>query len=140
MDLEQRLEKLKDLRDNLNLYVKECIELNDNIITDLVTEDQLFTRGIGGDGNALDDYAPLTIKIKTEKGQPTDRVTLRDTRDFHNSFRIEADQVQFEIKADDWKTPVLISNYGKRILALSDENLKHFVDEYLQPYLLKKIE
>ena len=30
-------------------------------------------------------YSPTTVRIKQEKGQPTDRVTLRDTGDWQNA-------------------------------------------------------
>ena len=139
MDIETRLALLVDLKENLSTYVRECIELNDNVITDLVTENQLYDKGIDGDGDSLGSYAPLTIQIKREKGQPTDRVTLRDERDFHNSFRVETDSIQFTIKADDWKAPVLISYWGEKLLALTDENLEYFAREYIIPYLTDKI-
>lgn len=52
-------------------------------------EEQLFEQGINRLGVDIMDYAPyspLTIAIKEEKGQPTNRVTLRDTGDFEASF------------------------------------------------------
>ena len=49
-------------------------------------QDQLFTTGEDGDGVSLGNYSPITIKIKKRKGQPTDRITLKDTGAFYDSY------------------------------------------------------
>ena len=83
-------------------------------------------------------YTPYTIEVKTIKGQPTDRVTLRDTGEFHESFYIEASDTQFVIKAHDWKTEKLIRTYGREILGLTRENLNELIHSYIYPELLSK--
>lgn len=62
-------------------------EFTDYIIH-LNTIEQLFRKGEDNDGNALGEYSEKTKNIKYDKGQPYDRVTLRDTGDFYASFKI----------------------------------------------------
>lgn len=68
-------------------------------------------------------YTQATVNYKQFVGQPTDRVTLRDTEDFHRSFTIEFKRLQFEITALDYKTSALKAKYGDRIFGLTNANL-----------------
>jgi hypothetical protein len=68
----------------------------------LNTNIQLF-RGIDSQGQFLDDigggYTTRTIQIKQRKGQPTDRVTLKDTGEFYKSFSVDVFRDEFVIDA-----------------------------------------
>lgn len=63
-------------------------------IIHLNTINQLFEKGEDSLGRKLDDlgggYSPYTIMKKIEKGQPFDRVTLKDTGDYYDSYKISA--------------------------------------------------
>lgn len=123
-------------------YIREAIEENEAFIIDMNTEDQLFERGVNRNEVDISDYAPytpFTIQIKLEKGQPTNRVTLRDEGDFHSSFYIEYLDNGFELKASDEKTEKLIKKYGRQILGLTDGNLQEVIDDYVKPFLISKI-
>lgn len=120
-------------------YIQNIILDNEAFICDMNAEEQLYEKGINRLGVSLSDYAPyspVTIEFKREKGQPFDRVTLRDEGEFESSFFIEADREQFEIKASDWKTEELIKKYGSQILGLTDENKAEVIHEYIHPELL----
>lgn len=102
-------------------------------------EEQLFEQGVNRLGVSIMDYAPyspVTIAIKEAKGQPTNRVTLRDEGDFQSSFFLEVGDKEFEIKAADWKTEELIKKYGRQILGLTDENIKILIWHYIFPDLI----
>mgnify|MGYP000929199462 FL=1 len=104
-------------------------------------EEQLFEQGINRLGVEIMDYepySPFTIEIKEQKGQPTNRVTLRDEGDFESSFYLEVGDKQFEIKASDFKTEDLIKKYGRQILGLTDENIAALIWQYIFPDLMKK--
>lgn len=123
------------------MYIQRIIMDNEAYIVDLNAQDQLYEEGINRLGVSIMDYAPyrpLTIAIKEQKGQPTNRVTLRDTGDFENSFYLEVGDKQFEIKASDWKTESLIKKYGRQILGLTDENISSLIWDYIYPDLMKK--
>jgi hypothetical protein len=120
--LQKRLSKF-DFEKELLRIVQE----NDNVAIDLNTDSQLFDKGIDSRGNLLPGpYAPFTIDIKGLKGQPTDRITLRDTGDFHDSFFMDAGSFPIKIDASDSKTSELKSDWGEDIFGLTDESLEEF--------------
>lgn len=121
--------------------VQQIIWDNEAYIIDMNAEEQLFEQGINRLGVSIMDYAPyspITISIKQQKGQPTNRVTLRDEGDFHSSFFLEVGDKQFEIKAADWKTEDLIKKYGRQILGLTDENISKLIWQYIYPDLMSE--
>lgn len=120
--------------------IRKVIEDNDAEICDMNAQEQLYEQGINRLGVDISDYAPyspITIDIKKLKGQPTNRVTLRDEGDFHSSFYVVATDTSFEVKAKDAKAEHLLSKYGQQILGLTRENLITLVHEYIYPNLLR---
>lgn len=139
-NLRQRVTEFNGLLQSGRLIQSIILE-NEYVITDMNSEDQLYEQGINRLGVNIMDYAPyspLTIEIKKEKGQPYNRVTLRDEGDFEQSFYVEADRQQFTIKAADWKTEDLIQRYGRQILGLTEENKIILIWEYIYPELKAK--
>lgn len=142
----QSIEDLRERVDTLNagltsgLFVREIIDDAETtaFIIDCNAQDQLYEQGINSLGVSIADYMPyrpLTISIKEAKGQPTDRVTLRDEGDFEDSFYLEVNNTQFEIKASDFKTEDLIKKYGRQILGLTSENISELIWKYIYPNL-----
>ena len=139
-NLRQRVTEFNELLQSGRLIQSIILE-NEYIITDMNSEDQLYEQGINRLGVNIMDYAPyspLTIEIKKEKGQPYNRVALRDEGGFEQSFYVEADTQQFTIKAADWKTEDLIQRYGRQILGLTEENKIILIWEYIYPELKAK--
>jgi len=139
-DLRERVIGLKNGLDS-GAWLRGIIMDNEAIICDMNAEGQLYQSGVNTYGVPIMDYMPYmpyTIEVKTIKGQPTDRVTLRDTGDFHESFYVEATDTQFVVKAHDWKTEKLIRKYGREILGLTRENLNELIHKYIYPELLSK--
>lgn len=121
--------------------IQNIIWENEAYIVDMNAEEQLFEQGINRLGVEISDYAPyspVTIEIKEAKGQPTNRVTLRDEGDFESSFFLEVGTKLFEIKASDWKTEELIKKYGRQILGLTDENIAILIWQYIYPDLMNE--
>lgn len=121
--------------------IQNIIWDNEAYIVDLNAEEQLYEQGINRLGVEIADYAPyspVTIAIKEAKGQPTNRVTLRDEGDFASSFFLEVGDKQFEIKASDFKTEDLIRKYGRQILGLTDENIAILIWQYIYPDLINE--
>jgi len=144
--MENNLLKLKDnireLGDDLPDVLADIIRNNEHVILDMNTQDQLYERGINRLGVSLADfepYAPFTLRMKQMTGQPTDRVTLRDTGDFTRSFYLDVSKEGFEIKAADTKTNELVAKYGKQIFGLTKENSEELVKEYIIPDLMKHL-
>ena len=98
------------------------------------TEEQLFRRGQDSEGNELfPPYTPFTVSIKQSKGQPTDRVTLYDTGQFHASFFVDWRPTEFEIYARDVLTPKLAGKYGPEIFGLDDNSQQDLIDNLRDP-------
>ena len=134
--------KLEDYRDNINSYLEAAtIEAEDTIIDMNIS--QLYDSGERRDGKRITpEYAPETVAIKKKKGQPTNRVTLRDTFEWQASFWVQYYPDGFEIKASDWKTERLTQKYGDEILGLQDEMVKYLCETFYLPRLrteLRKI-
>lgn len=122
-------------------YIAEIIERNDWQIIAWNTYDQLYDKGITATGVSIWDYAPyspITIQYKQEMGQPYDRVTLRDTGEFYQSFYLQIDNEKFAFDAEDWKTRDLLRLYGDEIMGLTDSNIQRLEDEILLPELMER--
>lgn len=138
--LEDLITRLRSFELEMQEAIEKVIRDNQEIIVEMNSEDQLFEKGITSQGKSIADYAPyrpVTIQIKQAKGQPTDRVTLRDEGDFHSSFYIEFQSDGFEIKASDRKAPKLLFQYGTEILGLSDENFLDLANNYIRPAIIE---
>jgi len=99
-------------------------------IEDLVTEDQLL-QGKDNKGKPIrPKYSPFTVRIKRLKGQPFDRVTLKDEGDYHRSIDVRfgtgSSQHVFVFFATDEKSEMLERKYGKDLLGLNPESLEEF--------------
>lgn len=109
----------------LHVFKKEA---NTDLVLLLNTDEQLF-QGLDAEGKSLKEigggYAPLTIELKRLKGQPTDRVTLYDTGEFYNSFRVFAGKTHLDITADTLKEGDvdLQDRYGRNLLGLNDDSI-----------------
>ncbi len=96
-------------------------------------QDQLFITGEDGNGLSLGDYSPVTVKIKRAKGQPTDRITLKDTGEFYNSYEIDPFKGGFFINADGKKKDTdLFFQYGEDILKPNEETSTLIAEYYEQ--------
>jgi len=106
---------------------REIIRLN--------TEEQLFFKGVDSNNITLGDYTPFTVEIKKEKGQRFENITLRDTGDFYESFRVRATKEYFEISADPIKEDTnLFIEFGIDILGLTDESTKKLKEVILPEF------
>lgn len=113
----------------------------------LNTWDQLYDRGIDSEGKSLGHYQPYTVFLKEKKGQPTDRVTLRDTGDFYKSFKVKFLNLDIQIVSDPIKYgPLgavnLLTQWGKEIIGLTEESLSILRDkaiEILTPLIKEKL-
>ena len=108
----------------------------------MIARDQLYDRGIEGRGISIMSYQPYavsTVKRKQRKGQPWDRVTLRDTGEFHDSLHVEFDGEGFYVTSTDDKAKYLLARYGKTIFRLTDENLSELLNNYIKPELTEKL-
>lgn len=137
----QLASKLESFQNTIPELIAKTIKANEEIVVEMNSEDQLFERGVDRNNKALasrEPYSKMTLEIKRQKGQPTSRVTLRDSEDFHKSFYIQYNSDGFEIRASDWKFGDLVDRYGP-IMGLTDENLTDLLQSYILPALLNEL-
>lgn len=133
--------------------IVEVERTTDDIILDLVKtkedkvirmniDDQLY-QGFDSNGQSIKPpYRPKTVRKKKRKGDPYDRVTLRDEGDFHASFFVIYGGDEFELSAKDAKKVWLERRYGSAIYGLTDDNverLRNLIREPLIDELKKRI-
>lgn len=113
--------------------ILQVVSLNDEKALNLNRDVQLFDEGSDSKGELLTPpYADVTVFLKGLAGQPSNRVTLRDTEDFHNSFFMDTSKFPVKIDAADSKTSELKEEYGDDIFGLDEDSLKEF-GEFILP-------
>lgn len=138
-NLEYRLRKFKDI---VHDELFDIIRQKEEIIKDYVRQQQLYRRGITGDGKRIWDtqpYAPRTIKNKRRKGQVTTRVTLKDTGKFYDEFDVVITAEGFYLTSNTEYSIYLEKRYGDNIYRLTDENLKRLLNVHIRPELKKRL-
>ena len=112
-------------------FKKLVISLN----TEGTPTSQLFELGEDSTGKKLSqiggDYSPFTVQEKQRKGQPTDRITLKDTGDFYRTFDVIPFKGGFRIEADPQKEENnLEEEWGANIIGLNQQNIEIIVNFY----------
>ena len=133
--------RLRKYREILDSELKEEIMRNKDVIINMIITEQLYNLGIEGRGIEIWSYQPYTastIRRKHKKGQPYDRVTLKDTGKFYASLDIVFDDNGFYVTSSDSKAQGLLEKYGKTIFRLTNENLKTLLNDYIRPSLKEK--
>lgn len=134
--------RLRAFKDSLPTMLEDIIRAKEDVIVSAIADDQLYRRGINGRGIKIMDYMPYTagtIKTKKRKGQPTTRVTLRDTGAFHESMHVVFEPDGFYITADDKKTPDLVAKYGPEIFRLTNKNFTRILRSHIRKELVKRL-
>ena len=137
------MSKLRDFQKRSNDLVKNWPQIRSDalneakeIALDVITDDQLFKKGIDGDGNKLPlPYAPFTISIKKALGQPTDRITLKDTGAFYDGFFANISGDNMTIGSSDSKSSKLHKVWGKSISSMTKANTEIYAREDVLPVL-----
>jgi len=99
----------------------------------------LFNEGIDSQGNKLPEYSETTKRIKAKKGQPTNRMTLKDTGDFHRGFFARLSNGKMTISSKDDKTNELTGRYGQDIFGLQADDRRLVSREMVLPELIKEL-
>lgn len=140
-----------------NLEKAFLISLDRKTQNDIIQQIQkrLYKKGIDGNSRTLrtdkshdnkisDFYSGTTVFLKSQKGQPYNRVTLNDSGSFYKSFNFKKRKKEFGVDAnfnigDNHIQSNFIGMYGKKqfenaILKLTDNELQTLLN-----YLLPKI-
>jgi phage gpG-like protein len=130
--------KLKELKDTINKGIQTSIQKNEQVLVKQQTDVQFDE---GKDSNSISfipSYATSTIIAKRRKGQPTDRVTLKDTGDLYKSISIKANTTQAVISASVPYFNYLVTHYkNNSILGIQDDAMEAFLVRYTLPEIEK---
>jgi hypothetical protein len=100
---------------------------------------QQLEAGLDAEGQRIEPpYTGTTREIKKQKGQPTDRVTLKDKGDFYRGIVAKVRAQDVGLEGTDSKTQELQEKYGQNIIGLSDEAVDAFREDYVRPELQYK--
>ncbi len=130
---------LEELQKAINPTIKETINQNKPLIIDQQTDGQMFEGKDANNKTLVPSYALSTKVIKRKKGQPTNRVTLKDTGDLYNSITIDAKTNEAIISANVEYFKYLVAHYDKNIiLGLNEEFKEEFTKQKVLPNLANK--
>jgi hypothetical protein len=123
---------------DFNAVIRETVEETTEELT--IYQQQQMYAGRRSDGDTIyPSYTLLTEEIKTGKGQPTDRVTLKDTGAFYRGITVTASANSVKITSTDSKTGMLEEKYGEEIFGLNADSAAKYSENELEPIALKKI-
>ena len=126
--------KLDEMRENVNRLVRETFDEHKSLIIHYNADEQMYKLGQDSKGSIIRPaYRPATVRIKKAKGQPTDRVTLKDTGRFHKNLIVTPKEDYVEISSDVEYAKYLFKRYGDDVLGIQEELLKEFVVRYVVP-------
>jgi hypothetical protein len=92
-------------------------------IEELITINQLYEKGIRGDGKSLGEYSSYTKIKKQEASQKYSNVTLIDEGDFYDSVKLFLKSGIWYVDGETEKEDKDLRDvYGDEILDLTDEN------------------
>jgi hypothetical protein len=128
--------KLKELKASINPTIQETINRTKPLLIDEQTNGQMY-KGEDSEGKQfVPSYALSTRVIKRKKGQPTNRVTLKDSGDLYKSIKIDAKTNDMIISANVEYFKYLVTHYDQNtILGLQPE----FLEQYTKQVILKNL-
>lgn len=133
IDLKERLSRV----DVSNIAVKSIKQTSDDLVD--WQKEQLFT-GKNSAGKMIRPfYKPATKAIKKKKGQPIDRVTLKDQGDFYDAINVDVGTEVWNIYSLDPKAKFLEGRYSPKIYGLNNSSLAGYTSD-VRPVFLKKME
>lgn len=119
----------------VNVFSLQVVQ---DFVIDLNTQNQLFDENVGSENVLLPMYSPITMNLKPD-GYP-DRFTLNDTGDFYDSFRLEIGSNYFLIAADGNKEDEnILDKYSDfKVLGLTEDSKELLVD-FIKPFIKQEI-
>lgn len=137
-DVVQKLaDSIEEFEKNTDQIVIDIVKDNSGQVLDL-NRLQMFE---GKDGNGVEidpPYADSTIARKRRKGNPYDRVTLKDEGDFYRLLDLKFSGDSFQIQSNDTKSVYLERKYGEDIYGLDEERMTQ-LKGLIQERMTKKL-
>jgi hypothetical protein len=125
---------LKQLPQLLATTVDEVVR--DNVAVFELDNQEQLAAGLDATGQRIEPpYTGTTRELKKQKGQPSDRVTLKDRGDFYRGLVARVRGQEVENVGTDPKTAELEQKYGPDIVGVSEPDIEDFRQQLLLPEL-----
>lgn len=124
---DKQIKVLKEFNRNPGHTIIELSKQFEAEILDYITDNQLFQGKDSDDKEIAPPYTAFTISVKQGKGQPTDRVTLRDEGDFYDRMELDFRPGEFAVVNSDSRLRSLEQKYGNKILGLSRDGVDELI-------------
>jgi hypothetical protein len=135
LDIIDRMEQLKREYETLI-----TISVEDTAADFKKMNTEQMYEGVLNNGEPIQpEYAVSTIARKKSKGQPYDRVTLRDKGDFYRGYHLQVINGELVEDSNVQYAPDLEKKYTPKIYGLNEENHETYVNFYLEPDLQKRV-
>jgi hypothetical protein len=132
---------LNEIKGSINSSLQQSFNNNQEQAKDL-NRVQMFA-GIKIDNTAIfPDYADSTKRYKLNKGQPIDRVTLRDTGEFYENLQINAKPDEVVFSSPTSYSAYIFTKYNREsnVLGLTMQNIRVFYEQFTKPILKQNID
>lgn len=118
--------------------MNDCINNSSETILD-ANRDQLFSGKDKQGKEIIPEYTPKTISKKKKKRQPTDRVTLKDTGEWHRSLFMKTESNKIFIDSEHELTDKLLEKYdrGNDTILGIPQNKKTDINESIMDKFIK---
>lgn len=126
LDFQNRISSLE-----LNRIAAQTMRQTEKDFIDWQKE-QLFSGKLSTGGKIKPAYKKATVRIKKTKGQPTDRVTLKDKGWFYDGIVLDIGLEIFKVTSEDDKTPLLVTKYSEDIFGLNKISMAGYRDDARQ--------
>jgi len=153
-NLAKKLQNGEKLYNRIAKQILSKREVKGYIIT--LIQERLYNQGTTSDNTKLRTdfakgsyfYSDKTLSIKNTKGERTQNVTLNDTNEFYESFKIEASREFYDIIADFQKESGHISeNFSRQfnsdedfeqvILDMNEDEYNEFLERVFKPQFVQ---
>jgi hypothetical protein len=136
--IDKAIKKLKLMKLSINKALQTSINTNKNVLIEQQTKGQFDKGKDANNVSFVPSYATSTIIAKRKKGQPTDRVTLKDTGKLYDSINIKAGTKDVTFSANVEYYKYLVAHYkSNQILGIQPKEMELFIKKYTTPEILK---
>jgi len=132
---------LNEIKGSINSSLQQSFNNNQDQAKDL-NRSQMFGGSKIDNSAIFPPYAKSTISYKIRKGQPTDRVTLRDTGEFYNNLQINAKPDEVVFSSPTSYSAYIFTKYNREsnVLGLTMQNMRVFYEQFTKPILKQNID
>jgi len=133
MGLNQSFKRmLRDLEKSINPSIKKAVNDNNQVLEVQQTQGQ-FDKGKDSlNISFIPSYADSTRRYKKANGQPTNRVTLKDSGDLYRNLAVKGTATQIVIAPNVEHFGFLVDHYkNNQILGIQPKAMEDFTDKYI---------